>query len=392
MNDRIRLTPYQIQPPIQEEPSAGRVLSSAFRLENDVLNAVTFARRGTFAPDPNFDISPLAEASPWWNDHAETLAGAQSEIEFRALETRIEQENADRQLLAQAGIGGFAAGMAAAVLSPTILIPLVGGARGVKGVTQAWALAAGAATAAELPLIANQLTRTTEETIINIAAGTVLGGVLGSTAVWIRSADRARLANDLMPDAPQAERALLVLDADGAIRRIGDNVPLRLPPGTVRSPQAAAEIQDLSRAVQTINLAIKSDDMVGLRTLANSSSNKLTREIAEEVINRAAPDKRLIKIAEDAGISKDVVIAFRKANQLTDEAQKTVELERIAASITPEQFALMREAATEIGNRPRSLSEVLKEVRAERETPLLYSREEADAPIRRRLHAYASAS
>lgn len=381
MNDRVRLAPYQVQPPVQEAPSAGGVIASAFRLENDVINAIAYARRGTFAPDLNFDITPLAESSPWWNDNAEALAGAQSEVEFRSIETRLERENADRQLLAQAGFGGFAAGMAAGVLSPTILIPLVGGARGLRGVTQAWALAAGAATAAELPLIANQLSRTTEETALNIAAGTVLGGLLGSTAVWLRGRDRARLANDLMPDAPQVERAALIQEPDGTIRRVGDNVPLRLPPGTVRSPQAAVEMQALSRATQEINLAVRSDDIVGLRTLATTSRNQLTREIAQEVINRATPSGRLITMAEEAGISRDVVTAFRQAGQLADEAQQTAELARIAESLTPEQFARMRQAAQEIGDQPRRLSEVLEEVRAEREQPLLYSREEADAPL-----------
>jgi len=380
VNERLRTAPYQIRPPVPEPSGVVETIGAAFRLENDVINAVSYARRGVYEADYSFDIAPLAAQSPLWADYADRLARAQSETEFRSIEARLMQETQDRQILAGAGWGGIVAGLGAGLLSPTMFIPMVGGARGVRGVAQAVTLAAGAATAAELPMIANQLTRTGAESAINIAAGTVLGGLLGGTAVWLRSADRARLARDLEPDAPQDVRAVIVRNGDGSVSRVGENVPLRLPAGTVRSPQAAAQMQQLQRGFAEVNQTIAAGDLPALRALVDSpNAQPLARELAQEILNRASPARVASMAAEAEGIPPEVITAFAEASRIPGPEGQAV-MGQVAERVGPEQFARLQQMQGEAQGPVRSAQEVADEIRAEREAPLFTTREEADGP------------
>lgn len=136
------------------------VIDAAFRMENDIVNVVDLMTRPTFASDPMFDTAARLKADGLWNDYSENFLGVESEAEYLQVSGRIQQENKDRALLAAAGTGGLVAQMAAGIISPTALLPFVGGLRGVRALGAG--LAAGFAGGAlqEIPLQLAQGTRT----------------------------------------------------------------------------------------------------------------------------------------------------------------------------------------------------------------------------------------
>lgn len=230
MND-INLAAFggQQRPPQQEGHGFGATMGAATRQANDMYNLWEMLDRESFEPDPDFQLLEAAKTSDIWDRHSDVLASAQSLPEFQQMEARLRQRDEDLSLLADQGFGGFAASMAMGLVSPTVFIPFIGQARGVKGVAQSFGLAAAAATAQEAPLIANQLGRTDMENFTGIAAGTVLGGLMGSTAVMLRRSDFDRMARDLDPLVEPAAAATLRRAEDGRIVRDGQTSPLRFP-------------------------------------------------------------------------------------------------------------------------------------------------------------------
>ena len=214
-------------PPRPESEGFWRTLGAGFQQENDIVALYNTLTRQAFPPDPGFNITEALEGSEYALDHFRLLARAQSRAEFAQIEGRIRQETRQREILASAGFGGFAAGMGGALFSPTMLIPLAGQARGLRGVGQSFALAAGAATAQEVALFADQLTRTEAETFGGIAAGTVLGGLLGSAAVYLRRPDFDRIARDMAGLTDEAAISQLVRGPDGSYTRTGSTPVLR---------------------------------------------------------------------------------------------------------------------------------------------------------------------
>lgn len=174
------------------------VIGAGIRLENPVHAANELLMRPTFDFDPEFDWNLAANESPAFQSHPESFIYAASQDEWNFIEQKHEAERADREALFANGTGlGLLGGVVGGVLSPTVLIPLMGPSKGIRGVTEAFSLAAIASGADELILQANQDLRTWEESGLNIAAGTVLGGLLGSAAVHLRTNGEKKIINEL---------------------------------------------------------------------------------------------------------------------------------------------------------------------------------------------------
>jgi len=206
-------------------PSFKQTMSSAFRLENDVVNMYDWLTRPVFEPDPEFDFKATFKAKRLPLDFMPMLAGSHSQAEFDATLGRIQKEYQDKAVLAASGWGGTVAALSAGVLSPTAFIPFVGQARGGKAVAQMLGLAAAGATAQNAALFLNQETRTEAELYGGIAMDTLLMGLMGGAYFRLTKAGRAQLAADipynqkfdLVPEgpadvAPVAERKVRVED------------------------------------------------------------------------------------------------------------------------------------------------------------------------------------
>jgi hypothetical protein len=307
-------------PPVPFEETLG----TAFRLENDVVNAIEAVTRPTIPPQQNFDVTKYGEEKygDFWLDHYNILGGAQSPAEMDALAARIRSEQKDRQLLASQGWSGIIAGMAAGMFSPTMFIPLTGPSRGVKGVAEAFALAGLASSAQEATLFANQLTRTPKEAAVSIAAGTVLGGLLGSGAKYFSRTDFDALAAGLDMDrrSESIPEARLVATAGGGIEREGVQRALQIEGG----PQ-----EDVYRGFQKAFAEHPGDPVTGLRMLrstmaaAGGPESEAFKALEDSI--RALPEvkeleEKLWRTAEEGdALEADNVVPFGKKRDAKEE-------------------------------------------------------------------------
>lgn len=118
--------PPEPTPPDQPSPPLGETVSAAFGLENDVVNVFDLLTRPTFTPDPAYNPidDPAVMGTSYETNYLDNFVGSQSEAESRSIMARIDRENRQRQTMAQSGIPGVIAGLAAGALSPLMLIPL----------------------------------------------------------------------------------------------------------------------------------------------------------------------------------------------------------------------------------------------------------------------------
>jgi hypothetical protein len=182
--------------PEEEGPGVLATLGAAAGV-NPVVSSLRYLQRPTFPEQPGYDPVEDGRQSDLWLDHSDKLAVAKSPNEFKAIEDRIRKETADRQILQAAGGGGLVAEIVSGSISPTLAIPLIGQARGLKGVAQTLAYAGAAASADELALLATRETYTGRDALLGIAAGTVLGGLLGSAAKYMTPAEKKLFEGDM---------------------------------------------------------------------------------------------------------------------------------------------------------------------------------------------------
>jgi len=179
----------------QPEPSFGKQLEAAYRLENTLGSYL--AQDGNL-PDSqvtNPDFNPmdyLTEDEKLDEKFLETAVLADNSEEIEATRRQFARERADRDTLAK---GGIAATMVAAVADPINLIPVGGTAyktyRGGASILSAGvatsAVAAGSTAATEAALLNSQLERTYGEAALNVGAAAFLGGIIGATPIALKA-------------------------------------------------------------------------------------------------------------------------------------------------------------------------------------------------------------
>lgn len=185
-----------------EAPSFGETLSAAFSMENDVVNAIELLSKPGFKPVANYPLTQKLKDGGYWDNYRDNFLGVESDEEFAYVASKIEQEQKDRDVLARSGFSGFIAAVGAGMLSPTMVLPLVGPSKGLKAFGEAGVLAFTAGTLQELPLALNQETRTVGETAFSLAASTALGGFLGGSIAQLRKGE-AEVITAGMADQPR---------------------------------------------------------------------------------------------------------------------------------------------------------------------------------------------
>lgn len=227
------------------DPLFGEVVHSAFELNNDALNVYRYLSRPAFKDVANYDIFAKLKGSKYNDDYFHNFVDVRSDEEFNFVASKIDQEQKDRDVLSRAGWGGTVAAIGAQVISPTLFIPLTAGGQGLKMVAEAALLGLGGAAAQEIPLRLNQETRTNRDTIESLAAGTILGGMLGGASAMLSKAERSALEADMVgssiqPAIPRAVGAASTPSAD----------PGRLAKGT-RWITTALDITPITRSPVT---------------------------------------------------------------------------------------------------------------------------------------------
>lgn len=182
-NPNASFNPSVEKAPEVPKPTLGETVGAAFSQENTIANLKNFVTTDRIKTDPNFN--PYDNLEQLDQDHLDAYLYADSMDEINTINERIASENKAKDILNRSGAMGTVAVLGASIADPTILVPgaigvkagLIG--RSVAGVASGAALGAGAVGAQEGILQGAQETRTTEESLTNIAFATALGGVLG---------------------------------------------------------------------------------------------------------------------------------------------------------------------------------------------------------------------
>jgi len=193
-------------------PSFQEVMSSAFNLENDVVNLLDYISKPVFPPDDAFDFLSTFNERKLPLDYMPLLSASTSQAEFDFTLGKVQKELQDKQVLAAGGWGGTVAALGAGILSPTAFIPFAGQARGAKGFAQILSLAAAGATAQNGALFLNQETRTEAELYSGVAMDTLLMGMLGGAWLGLSGRARSKLIEDVQFNQKRAEVPTGALD------------------------------------------------------------------------------------------------------------------------------------------------------------------------------------
>lgn len=300
----LAYNPYGRDPVDNDTPRIEEVFGAAFRQENPIVAGANYYSQGPFARDKEFSITEAGRDDDLYLDHFGTLSAAQSQDEYDWIRGNIVREQKDRETLAAGGWGGFSAAMIAGSLSPTIMLPAFGAARGVKGTAQAFALAAAGATVDEIALMETQYTRTGEEVAFGIAAGTVLGGILGTAARHITPRERVGV-----------EAGMAHPNEQGAIQYMGDGAKME-----ARSGRAVKELEGLTPEELAQLRKIDPEGTVGAKQTAGPitpyfAPNKVSAFLVEK-LGRLNPVTR--------GVNQEYSQAARSATlQMGDAGMKT---------------------------------------------------------------------
>lgn len=171
---------------VERDPAFSTLVKASLENDNLIYNTARVFANTRHEADPNFDVFDYVSRAGM-EGYASRYIGTENEIDAEAITTQINTEQENKATIAAGGWEGVAAGAAAGLLDPTLLIPIGGtayktyrtGGRILEGAAHT-ALATGlVATADELALQSMQETRTPGESAVNIATATFTGGVLG---------------------------------------------------------------------------------------------------------------------------------------------------------------------------------------------------------------------
>ena len=177
----------------EERPSVGEIAKAFYRQENIIGS---FLSEEAGLPDstkdnPDYDPYGLfTEEEKLDQAFVSSALYADNDEELGAVRRQIARERTDRETMAQGGATSFIVGLPVMIADPISLLSIGGVAlntyRAGKGILKGAAVmgsVVGVDTAIqEAALHTQQLTRTYDESAINISAGMLLGGVLGGTA------------------------------------------------------------------------------------------------------------------------------------------------------------------------------------------------------------------
>lgn len=177
------------------------------------------------------------------------FSGSRSPEQTALIKSRIDEEMANRQILANGGAEGFIATLAAGLTDPinlaSMMLPASKGGQAIDYVYTGLV----ANTAAETVLHSTQITRTAEESAVNIIGSALLDGVLGTVAQTLTKPQREALTEEIMGGHRPAGAAA-VIEPTGA--EISKTNPLS------RLAATMTKVTPLGRTLQSANEKVRS--------------------------------------------------------------------------------------------------------------------------------------
>lgn len=283
------------------DPSLAETFGAAFRTQNVVGSALS--SRGMPNPyeiEDGFNAIDYVKDDSRFSPYVEEFAGIFNRKSADAKKLQIEREEQDRRTLDAAGGTGVVAQLAAGVVDLPTLLPLgplaVGGR--ALGAAGRFAVAGGVdAAVSEAGLQTTQVTRTGEETALNIGGSIVLGGALGALAGrYMDSTSTMALSRKIEQQADAFEdidRGFARAQSAGAAAR--ETGPLRLKDEAL---------------IAKLPLVNRQDPMIRLQLGPLDSGRQTVRQLAETPLEYAENARG---VATEAGGSVETRIKMWNA-------------------------------------------------------------------------------
>lgn len=187
---------------------------AAFAMESDIVSPITFHIPFEIRNKIVSDFDPFDKEQydlTGYEEYSEDFANTFNREHADLLKSNIDRQRHYSEILAEDGVRGFSLSVLAGVLSPTMLLPggtIVKGYKTGANVSRAaittGAAAAGAVGVSESILHQAQVTRTQEQSAMNITGAAVLGGILGGGVSYFKTGGYLKAAKKL-DDALKAE-------------------------------------------------------------------------------------------------------------------------------------------------------------------------------------------
>lgn len=208
------LTRYLPKP--QEEYSQKEIAKSAWERENEIGSFIASQQSGfkynneTDPEDPDFDIIDYIFDEVDNTDYApysENFLQFKNRRNAELYKKHLDKEFRNTEVLQNSGWSGLAWGIGAGLLSPINFIPIGGSAykayksgQFAKGIALTAGIGAGTMATTEALLQGSQESRTLEESVMNVGAGTILAGALGGVSAALSKQKFNKLAKKVEKD------------------------------------------------------------------------------------------------------------------------------------------------------------------------------------------------
>jgi len=197
------------------------VLKSAFAIENTIGSTIANIKSGNILDqeeDENYDVIEKIQDTKY-EPYLDDFLGVFNDNQFDNVTKKIDRELYHRDVIESSGGKGIISSIVAGVFDPINLVPIGGSAyktfktgKVVKGIMEGGQVGALSSAATESILQSQQVTRTIEESVINVGSGALLGGLIGGVAGQLSKADFDNLANRLEKDMQRQESQIDIDD------------------------------------------------------------------------------------------------------------------------------------------------------------------------------------
>lgn len=302
--------PEPQSPNPENQSSFTEALGAAFTLDNTVYNLVREATDVDIQkPGKNVDFDPFENDGALiagYEEYADRFIGANHAGDIALTKFEIDFENKQKETLANTtGFNQLASSLLANTIDPLAVVPVIKGISAAtktgkiaQGALQGAAIGATAGTARQGVLTSVQQTKDLDESLVDIATetmvGGLLGGVVGGLATPMRSSSRIILSDALQGTAPKMR---IKVDINGK--------PIVEVEKSVGAAQTRQSLEDEGLAHMNETLAKALGGPEGLRspTLRGVTSDSLTlRSLTNKFFNH-----NFILNKETKGISRGEV-------------------------------------------------------------------------------------
>ena len=286
--------PYRT--PVEVEPE-GSLLGAAGREENPMFALYEILNRPAFPAQEGFDLSAArARRKREFDLMPHRFAGVESDAEFDFVADRIAKGIEDRERIAQGGLLGMVLAMTAGLLSPTVLIPVVGAAGSGARVASLVAGAIGGAAVDETLLRFAQPLRTGTDTALSLAGTTVLSSILGGAGMYISRAQLNRAAQALVKNPDEGAQLMTREEAEAWVRGTGTLSAKRAggPSDFAPIPNLTAAGRTLAMGAPPLRPQLRAQDnpygLVSQATVAQNISLAGIRAVGRKVMGQPLRD------------------------------------------------------------------------------------------------------